>query len=115
MDTTTPSTAHHQHPSSGDTATAPKSKLEDVTAPAVGHIPFTPKTKKVIEGSLRQTALLGHEEIGTDHLLLALFADPASTGAHILTDLVSLSKRAGERDLRVRLVVDVSDHDDSRH
>ncbi|WP_244461524.1 Clp protease N-terminal domain-containing protein [Rhodococcus sp. ZPP] len=39
------------------------------------------KTKKVLEGSLRQTALLGHEEIGTDHLLLALLDDPASTGA----------------------------------
>ncbi|MFD6064292.1 Clp protease N-terminal domain-containing protein [Rhodococcus wratislaviensis] len=48
------------------------------------------KTKKVPEGSLRQTALLGHEEIGTDHLLLALLDDPASTGAQILTDLASL-------------------------
>ncbi|WP_257016468.1 Clp protease N-terminal domain-containing protein [Rhodococcus sp. ACS1] len=47
-------------------------------------------TKKVLEGSLRQTALLGHEEIGTDHLLLALLDDPASTGAQILTDLASL-------------------------
>ncbi|MDV7090235.1 Clp protease N-terminal domain-containing protein [Rhodococcus opacus] len=35
--------------------------------------------------------MLGHEEIGTDHLLLALLADPASTGAQILTDLVTLS------------------------
>ncbi|WP_312037662.1 Clp protease N-terminal domain-containing protein [Rhodococcus sp. 4CII] len=58
--------------------------------PAAGHIPFTPKTKKILEASLRQTALLGHEEIGTDHLLLALLDDPASTGAHILTDLASL-------------------------
>ncbi|MDF3313503.1 Clp protease N-terminal domain-containing protein [Rhodococcus sp. T2V] len=49
------------------------------------------KTKKVLEGSLRQTALLGHEEIGTDHLLLALLDDPAFTGAQILTDLVTLS------------------------
>ncbi|WP_257016001.1 Clp protease N-terminal domain-containing protein [Rhodococcus sp. ACS1] len=39
------------------------------------------KTKKVLEGSLHQTALPGHEEIGTDHLLLALLDDPASTGA----------------------------------
>ncbi|WP_257016228.1 Clp protease N-terminal domain-containing protein [Rhodococcus sp. ACS1] len=48
------------------------------------------KTKKVLEGSLRQTALLGHEEIGTDHLLPALLDDPASTGARILTDLAPL-------------------------
>ncbi|MDF3311931.1 Clp protease N-terminal domain-containing protein [Rhodococcus sp. T2V] len=51
------------------------------------------KTKKVIEGSLRQTALLGHEEVGTDHLLLALLDDPASTGAHILTDLAPAHQR----------------------
>ncbi|MDI9980040.1 Clp protease N-terminal domain-containing protein [Rhodococcus sp. IEGM 1307] len=80
----------------GVTAPALESKLGGVSAPAgsapaVGHIPFTPKTKKVLEASLRQTALLGHEEIGTDHLLLALLDDPASTGAHILTDLVTLS------------------------
>ncbi|MFD9666717.1 Clp protease N-terminal domain-containing protein [Rhodococcus sp. NPDC059968] len=80
----------------GVTAPALESKLQDVSAPAgsapaAGHIPFTPKTKKVLEGSLRQTALLGHEEIGTDHLLLALLDDPASTGAQILTNLASLS------------------------
>ncbi|WP_257016473.1 Clp protease N-terminal domain-containing protein, partial [Rhodococcus sp. ACS1] len=80
----------------GVTAPALESQLGGVSAPAgsapaAGHIPFTPKTKKVLEGSLRQTALLGHEEIGTEHLLLALLDDPASTGAHILTDLVTLS------------------------
>ncbi|WP_244461421.1 Clp protease N-terminal domain-containing protein [Rhodococcus sp. ZPP] len=79
----------------GVTAPALESKLGGVSAPAgsapaAGHIPFTPKTKKVLEASLRQTALLGHEEIGTDHLLLALLDDPASTGAQILTDLASL-------------------------
>ncbi|RYE37503.1 MAG: Clp protease ClpS, partial [Hyphomicrobiales bacterium] len=79
----------------GVTAPALESKLADVSAPAgsapaAGHIPFTPKTKKVLEASLRQTALLGHEEIGTDHLLLALLDDPASTGAQIPTDLASL-------------------------
>nr|WP_271212917.1 Clp protease N-terminal domain-containing protein [Rhodococcus wratislaviensis] len=51
------------------------------------------KTKKVLEGSLRQTALLGHEEICTDHLHLALLDDPASTCAQILTDLVTLKLR----------------------
>ncbi|RYE37761.1 MAG: Clp protease ClpS, partial [Hyphomicrobiales bacterium] len=79
----------------GVTAPALESKLAGASspagsAPAAGHIPFTLKTKKVLEGSLRQTALLGHEEIGTDHLLLALLDDPASTGAQILTDLASL-------------------------
>ncbi|MDH6291229.1 Clp protease N-terminal domain-containing protein [Rhodococcus opacus] len=80
----------------GVTAPALESKLQGASAPAAsapaaGHIPFTPRTKKVLEASLRQTALLGHEEIGTDHLLLALLDDPASTGAQILTNLVTLS------------------------
>ncbi|WP_128970259.1 Clp protease N-terminal domain-containing protein [Rhodococcus opacus] len=48
------------------------------------------KTKKVLESSLRQTALLGHEQIGTAHLLLALLDDPTSTGTRILTDLTPL-------------------------
>ncbi|WP_009478525.1 Clp protease N-terminal domain-containing protein [Rhodococcus sp. JVH1] len=80
----------------GVTAPALESKLQGTSARR--HPPRPPgtsqsptKTKKVLEASLRQTALLGHEEIGTDHLLLALLDDPASTGAQILTDLASLS------------------------
>ncbi|MFC0454035.1 Clp protease N-terminal domain-containing protein [Rhodococcus jostii] len=65
--------------------------MSEAADPA-GHIHRSPaKTKKVFEGSLRQTALLGHEEIGTDHLRLALLDDPASTVARILTDLASLN------------------------
>ncbi|MFC9557609.1 Clp protease N-terminal domain-containing protein [Rhodococcus sp. NPDC056960] len=79
----------------GVTTPALESKLAELSAPAgstpaAGHIPFTPQTKKVIEGSLRHTALLGHEQIGTAHLLLALLDDPTSTGAQILVDLAPL-------------------------
>ncbi|MEN0138226.1 MAG: Clp protease N-terminal domain-containing protein [Rhodococcus sp. (in: high G+C Gram-positive bacteria)] len=76
------------------TTRALESKLTDISPhedfDAAGHIPFTPKTKKVIEISLRQTALFGHEEIGTAHLLLALLDDPASTGARILTEIAPI-------------------------
>ena len=43
-------------------------------APA-GHIPFTPRAKKVLEGSLREALQLGHTYIGTEHLLLSLLAE----------------------------------------
>ncbi|MFC0452156.1 Clp protease N-terminal domain-containing protein [Rhodococcus jostii] len=79
-------------------ASPPRHSRASSTVPAPRRAPPRPrgtsqspaKTKKVLEASLRQTALLGHEEIGTEHLLLALLDDPASTGAQILTDLASL-------------------------
>ncbi|MDV7246375.1 MULTISPECIES: Clp protease N-terminal domain-containing protein [Rhodococcus] len=63
------------------------------------HIPFTPKAKKVLEQGMRETSLLGHEEIGTEHLLLGLLADTTSTGTQLLTRLASMSAA----DMRERL------------
>jgi ATP-dependent Clp protease ATP-binding subunit ClpC len=40
-----------------------------------GHIPFTPQAKKVLELSLRESMQLGHEYIGTEHILLALIRE----------------------------------------
>ena len=39
-----------------------------------GHIPFTPRAKKVLELSLREALQLGHNYIGTEHILLAVLA-----------------------------------------
>jgi ATP-dependent Clp protease ATP-binding subunit ClpC len=43
--------------------------------PESGHIPFTPQAKKVLELSLRESMQLGHEYIGTEHILLALIRE----------------------------------------
>ena len=51
-----------------------------------GHIPFTPRAKKVLELSLREALQLGHNYIGTEHLLLALFGQPEGIAAQILAD-----------------------------
>ncbi len=40
-----------------------------------GHIPFTPRTKKVLELSSREAQLLGHNYVGTEHLLLGLLRE----------------------------------------
>ena len=52
-------------------------------APA-GHILFTPRAKKVLEGSLREALQLGHTYIGTEHLLLSLLAEGDRTPAQVL-------------------------------
>ena len=43
--------------------------------PESGHIPFTPRAKKVLELSLREADQLGHNYIGTEHILLALIRE----------------------------------------
>ncbi|MFF2114897.1 Clp protease N-terminal domain-containing protein [Rhodococcus koreensis] len=52
------------------------------------HIPFTRDTKRILEQSLRETSLLGHERIGTEQILLALIDDRESTGARLLGEVL---------------------------
>jgi len=56
-------------------------------APSSGHIPYTPRAKKVLELALREALQLGHPYIGTEHLLLALLREGEGIGAQILTKL----------------------------
>ncbi|MEX0945880.1 MAG: Clp protease N-terminal domain-containing protein, partial [Acidimicrobiia bacterium] len=59
---------------------------EGVEAPS-GHIPFTPRAKKVFELSLREAIQLGHNYIGTEHLLLGLVREGGGVGAQVLSRL----------------------------
>jgi ATP-dependent Clp protease ATP-binding subunit ClpC len=52
-----------------------------------GHIPFTPRAKKVLELSLRESLQLGHNYIGTEHILLALLREGEGIAAQILVKL----------------------------
>ena len=54
---------------------------------ASGHIPFTPRAKKVIELSLRESLQLGHKYIGTEHILLALIREGDGVAAQVLVTL----------------------------
>ena len=49
-----------------------------------GHIPFTPRAKKVLELSLRASLQLGHNYIGTEHVLLGLLREGTGVAAQIL-------------------------------
>jgi ATP-dependent Clp protease ATP-binding subunit ClpA len=53
----------------------------------VGRPPFTPRAKKVLELSLREAVRLGHNYIGTEHLLLGLLGEGDGVGARVLTAL----------------------------
>jgi ATP-dependent Clp protease ATP-binding subunit ClpA len=55
-------------------------------APA-GHIPFTPRAKKVIELAGREASDLGHNYIGTEHLLLGLIREGEGVAAQVLVKL----------------------------
>ena len=59
----------------------------------VGHIPFTPRAKKVLELSLREALQLGHSYIGTEHLLLGLIKEGEGVAAQVLTKLGADSNR----------------------
>jgi ATP-dependent Clp protease ATP-binding subunit ClpC len=56
------------------------------TAPT-GHIPFTPRAKKVLELSLREALQLGHNYIGTEHILLGLIREGEGVAAQVLVKL----------------------------
>src|SRR5579859_1598409 len=67
---------------------AVRQKVEEIIgrgqqAPA-GHIPFTPRAKKVLELSLRESNQLGHGYIGTEHILLGLLREGEGVAAQVL-------------------------------
>jgi ATP-dependent Clp protease ATP-binding subunit ClpA len=56
-------------------------------AASSGHIPFTPRAKKVLELSLRESQQLGHNYIGTEHILLGLIREGQGVAAQVLVKL----------------------------
>jgi ATP-dependent Clp protease ATP-binding subunit ClpC len=54
------------------------------SSPPSGHIPFTPRAKKSLELSLREALTLGHNYIGTEHLLLGLIREGEGIGCQAL-------------------------------
>jgi ATP-dependent Clp protease ATP-binding subunit ClpA len=64
--------------------------------PPTGHIPFTPRAKNVLELSFREALRLGHNHIGTEHLLLGLVREGEGVGAQILWRLGAELNRVGQ-------------------
>jgi Clp amino terminal domain, pathogenicity island component/UvrB/uvrC motif len=66
-----------------------------------GHIPLTPRAKKVLELSLREALRLGHHYIGTEHILLGLIREGEGLAAQVLTRLGADHGRLREQVLRL--------------
>jgi ATP-dependent Clp protease ATP-binding subunit ClpA len=68
-----------------------RSQIEEIVghgkSPPTGHIPFTPRAKRVLELSLRESLELGHRYIGTEHILLGLIREGDGVAAQVLHKL----------------------------
>ena len=71
---------------------------EEVTS---GQIPFTPRAKKVLELALREALSLGHNYIGTEHILLGLVRENEGVAARILTDFDADSEKIRNEIIRM--------------
>jgi ATP-dependent Clp protease ATP-binding subunit ClpC len=70
-------------------------------AAPTGHLPFTPRSKKVLELSLREALQLGHNYIGTEHILLGLIREGEGVAARVLVKLVGSRDRVRQQVIRV--------------
>jgi ATP-dependent Clp protease ATP-binding subunit ClpC len=66
-----------------------------------GHIPFTPRAKKVLELALREAIQLGHNYIGTEHILLGLIREGDGVAAQVLVRLGADLNRTRQRVIEV--------------
>jgi ATP-dependent Clp protease ATP-binding subunit ClpC len=102
---------------SADIALAPaKEEVEVIIglgqqAPS-GHIPFTPRAKKCLELSLRESLLLGHDYIGTGHLLLGLISEGDGVAITVLDRLGANLDQLRERVI-LELETEPEDHGDA--
>jgi ATP-dependent Clp protease ATP-binding subunit ClpA len=101
---------------SADIALAPaRSEIEVIIgrgqqAPS-GHIPFTPRSKKCLELSLRESLRLGHDYIGTGHLLLGLISEGDGVAITVLNRLGANLDRLRDQVI-LELEAEPEDHDD---
>jgi ATP-dependent Clp protease ATP-binding subunit ClpC len=68
---------------------------------SAGHIPFTPRAKKVLEMSLREALDLGHTYIGTEHILLGLIREGDGVAAQVLVGMGVGLDRARQQVIQV--------------
>ena len=67
------------------------SQIKEITEPdspaAAGHLPFTPRAKRVLEGALRETLQLGQNYISTEHLLLGIIREGNGVAMQVLANI----------------------------
>jgi ATP-dependent Clp protease ATP-binding subunit ClpC len=102
--------AVHSLASAGLTLEAARQDVEALTGrgerPPSGHIPFTRPAKKCLELSLRESLALGHDYIGTGHLLLGVISEGDNVAVKVLSGLLGADLGA----FRARVILDLEDH-----
>jgi len=83
-----------------------QSAVESLVGPTggtltIGEIPFTPRAKRVLELAIEEARLLGHNYVGTEHLLLGLIREGEGVAARVLTELGVDRKRVREEVLKL--------------
>jgi ATP-dependent Clp protease ATP-binding subunit ClpA len=95
----------------GVSADAVRAQVVQIVGPgheaAHGQIPFTPRAKKVLELSLREALSIGHNYIGTEHILLGLARENDGVAARIMLELGAGAERIREEVLTVLRPLDV--------
>src|SRR5262245_30248521 len=67
----------------------------------IGEIPFTPRAKRVLELAVEEARLVGHNDVGTEHLLLGLIREGEGVAAKVLLELGVDRKRVREETLKL--------------
>ncbi len=87
--------------SMGISLTAVRQQVEEIIGPgdgpAIDHVPFTPRAKKVLELAHRESGLLGYHNVGTEHILLALVREGDGVAAQVLVRLGADPNRVRQR------------------
>ncbi len=95
--------------SAGITMEAVRAEIEKIIGqgqqPPSGHVPFTPRAKKCLELSLREALNLGHDHMGTGHLLLGLISNDDCVAVQVLG---GLGTDLGQ--LRVQVIREIQEH-----
>ena len=82
-----------------------RGQVEEIVGPGgsspSGHIPFTPRAKQVLELSLREALALGHNYIGTEHILLGLIREGEGVAAQVLAKVGADLARVREQVIRL--------------
>jgi len=97
---------------------AVRSQVEEIIgqgqAAPTGHIPFTPRAKKVLELSLREALQLGHNYIGTEHILLGLIREGEGVAAQVLQKLGADLNRVRQQVIQLLSGYRVEEHDSTQ-
>ena len=80
-----------------DVETQVLARIKSGSGPEGGKLPFTPRAKAAVRGAVEEALRLGHDYVGTEHLLLGLLTDGESVAAQVLSNMGATAESIGAR------------------